>query len=254
LAFGVVGFLFAISTPLAGVRIIEIQAVLASEQELMFDLVVGAMNPNLLPINVADMDIDVFAQSKYVGTQKWWREHGNQTFSDMEKPARRKTRTERLRDYQSNADGTLHAEDDDPSVDPPPDEENPEGNQHTMLLGHVYSFDNPLSFDGSFWRRHPHFSTGAIRVRRPGNLTETGGTERWERVILHPFELVVRGTLKYKIPLGGRAYAANVRCNTTVRPEPGIDHGPSKGLDRDGRIHIWKSIQINPPSAINPPN
>jgi hypothetical protein len=238
LAFGVVGFLFAISTPLADVSIIEIQAVLASEQEVMLDLVVGAMNPNLLPINVADMSIDVFARSKYVGSEKWWREHGNGTFAEKENPIRRRSRTERLRDYQSHNGDTFHAQDDDPSDDPPPDNDDPEDDQPSMLIGRVYHFDNPLSFDGSFWRRHPHFSTGSLRFSNPGNRTEIGGRERWERVLLHPFELIVRGTLKYKIPLGGRAYAANVRSSTMVHPGHGGHSGPAKNLDKDGRIII----------------
>jgi hypothetical protein len=236
LAFGVVGFLFAISTPLADVHIVEIQAVLASEQEVMFDLVVSAMNPNLLPINVADMDIEVFAKSKYVGSDRWWREHGNGSVAERENPTRRRTRSERLQNYQSTHDDSLHAED-DPSNDPP-DDDDPEDYRPTMLIGHVYQFDNPLSFDGSFWRRHSHFSTGSMRFSHPGNQTEMGGMERWERIILHPFELIVRGTLKYKIPLGGRAYAANVRSNTTVHPNRSVDKGSLKDFERHGRIHI----------------
>jgi len=231
LAFGVVGFLFAISTPLAEVSIIEIQAVLASEQEIMFDLVVGAVNPNLLPINVGEMDLNVFVKSTWVGSEKWWREHGNQTIPRKEKSRGRKSRSERLREDQRD-DKTALAADDDLSDDLPPDYGGPEGSRKTMLLGRIDHFDNPLSFDGSFLKRHAHFSTGSLRLSKPGNRTELGGTERWERVILHPFELIVRGTLKYKIPLGGRAYAANVGSNTTVHPETGMD----AGVDRDGRI------------------
>jgi hypothetical protein len=241
LAFGVVGFLFAISTPLANVKIIEIQSLLATEQELMFDLVVGAMNPNLLPINVVDMDVMVFAKSKYVGSEKWWREHGNEGFPAKETPTLRKSRTQRLQDY---ADDALHAKD-DPSDDPPYKDE--PGENRTMLLGRVYQFDNPLSFDGSFWRRHSHYSTGSVRLSHPGNRTELGGTERWERVLLHPFEFIVRGTLKYKIPLGGRAYAANVKSNTTIHPERGIDNGGHHDrFPDDGRVHISQTIQVQP--------
>ncbi|KAF2416529.1 hypothetical protein EJ08DRAFT_673741 [Tothia fuscella] len=221
LAFGVVGFLFAISTPLADASILEIQAVLASEQEIMFDLVVEAINPNLLPINIADMDINVFAKSKYVGSAKWWREHENDTMPDREKGSRRRSRVLRLDEYP----GVGRYEDFE--------DDDPKGNRQTMLLGRVDHFDNPLTFDGSFWKRHPHFSTGSLRLSKPGNRTELGGTERWERVLLHPFELIVRGTLKYKIPLGGRAYAANVGANATVKPE---ESGVDTPIDDGGRI------------------
>ena len=79
-----------------------------------------------------------------------------------------------------------------------------------MLLGHVHQFDNPLTFDGSFWRRQAHYSTASLRLNKPGNQTELGGTERWERVLQHPFDLIVRGVLNYQIPLGGAKHKASV--------------------------------------------
>lgn len=227
LACGVVGFLFAISKPLSDVAILEIQHVLASEQELMLDLVVEATNPNLLPISISDMDVNIFAKSKYVGSEKWWRDHPNLPSSDHI--------TKRRQAYKQNS--TSETDDDvedlrffdDDRSDPFPDDGS--GNKQTMLLGHIYHFDNPLSFDGSFWRRHPHYSTASLRLNKPGNRTELGGTERWERVIEHPFELIVRGVLKYQIPLGGSKHSASVSSSTTVQPEKSID-------DPDGEFKI----------------
>lgn len=219
LACGVVGFLFAISKPLSDVAILEIQHVLASEQELMLDVVVEATNPNLLPISISDMDVNIFAKSKYVGSEKWWRDHPDLPASDHV--------TKRRQEYRKNSTAETgdETEDlrifDDDSSDPFPDDGS--GNKQTMLLGHIYHFDNPLSFDGSFWRRHPHYSTASLRLNKPGNRTELGGTERWERVIEHPFELIVRGVLKYQIPLGGSKHSASVSSSTTVQPEKGID-------------------------------
>jgi hypothetical protein len=92
-----------------------------------------------------------------------------------------------------------------------------------MLLGHVYQLDSPLTFDGSFWRRHTRYSTASLRLNKPGNQTELGGTERWERVLRHPFELIVRGVLKYQIPLGGSKHTASVSSSILVQPERGID-------------------------------
>ena len=219
LACGVVGFLFAISKPLSDVSILEIQHVLASEQELMFDVVVEATNPNLLPITISDMDVNVFAKSKYVGSEKWWREHPDLPSSDHV--------TKRRQGYKNNSTSSgddevdeLRFFDDDKS-DPFPDDGS--GNKQTMLLGHIYHFDNPLSFDGSFWRRAPHYSTASLRLNKPGNQTELGGTQRWERVIEHPFELIVRGVLKYQIPLGGSKHSASVSSTTAVQPEKGIN-------------------------------
>ena len=41
------------------------------------DLIVGAVNPNIIGVTVSDMDVSLFAKSKHVGSDKWWREHGN---------------------------------------------------------------------------------------------------------------------------------------------------------------------------------
>jgi hypothetical protein len=237
LIFGAVAFLFAISTPLANVSIIEIQAVLASEQEIMFDLVVGAMNPNLLPISVGDMDINVFAKSKYVGSEKWWREHGDEPMPPFESRRRRKNRIGTGYPGEVEEEDWRGSESDPWNPMPQPDE--PESNRQTMLLGRVDHFDNPLTFDGSFWKKHEHISTGSLRLSKPGNHTELGGSERWERVLLHPFELIVRGTLKYKIPLGGHSFAANVGNSVLVHPEEGIDL-PAK--PKDGIIKISRSL------------
>lgn len=221
LACGVVGFLFAISKPLTDVEILEIQHVLASEQELMLDLVVQATNPNLLPISITNMDVNMFAKSKYVGSEKWWRDHPNLPSSEHITKRRqeyRQTAPSNPNEDLSEAD-SLGFFDHDHS-DPFPDGD--ASNKQTMLLGHVYQFDNPLTFDGSFWRRHTRYSTASLRLNQPGNQTELGGTERWERVLQHPFELIVRGVLKYQIPLGGSKHTASVSSSTAVHPEQGI--------------------------------
>jgi hypothetical protein len=101
-----------------------------------------------------------------------------------------------------------------------------------MLLGHILKFDNPLIFDGSFWRRQPHYSTGSLRLSKPGNHTEAGGTERWERVLQHDFDLQIRGVLTYTIPLGGRTVNNPVNGITTVKGN-GDDEGDPDNSGED---------------------
>lgn len=236
LVFGIVGFLFIITTPLKAVQIYEIQSTLASETEIMFDLKVGAVNPNLLPITVSDIDLNIFAKSKYVGTEKWWRQHPDGPWADEPLPPRKMSPTE-VRRIRAASGGI--PEDFLPRHPKIPgswpgddeDEDDDETNRQTMLLGRVFNFDAPLNFDPSFLRRHVHNSTGAIRISHPGNHTELGGSERWERVVLHTFDLIVRGTLKYTIPLGGTAYVTNVGARVTVDPQVDVRPGPGEGKD-----------------------
>jgi hypothetical protein len=238
LGFGVVCFLFAMSKPLMDVTIVDIKEVIASEQEIMLDIVVSATNPNLVPITISDMDVNLFAKSKYVGSQKWWRDHGSIPDDDSHpggKPGSNATavlRKPRVRSIIGNGD-LITIEPIPPEVDP---HSNETSSKQTMLLGHVLHFDSPLLFDGSFWKREPHFSTGSLRLSKPGNQTEAGGTERWEHVLKHDFDLIIRGVLRYSIPLGGRTVSVPITGETPVDGSGGDDDetgGDPGGDDSD---------------------
>lgn len=220
LIFGAIGLLFVTTKPLYHVGVREIQNVLASEQEIMLDLLVEAINPNVIAVSVTDMDVNIFAKSKHVQSEKWWREHGPLPNPEWDSGHRRL----RPLPYPGNEDDSVHTSGfpwdwDDPSEDPANDAQ-------TMLLGRIFHFDSALSFDGSPVKRHPHFSAGELRLAKPGNKTEAGGTERWERVIQFPFELIVRGILKYSLPLSGHVRTAPIGASVVVHPDKGVDkHG-----------------------------
>ena len=83
----VVVILIMCTKPLINVHIEDIRNVLASEQEIMLDLHVHAINPNLIAIQVSDLDVNIFAKSKHVGTAAQWRAaHPNDTSSSLLPP------------------------------------------------------------------------------------------------------------------------------------------------------------------------
>jgi hypothetical protein len=235
LAFGVVCFLFAMSKPLSKISVVSLKNVIASEQELMLDIVIQAINPNLVPITVMDLDVNMFARSKYVGSEKWWREHGQpppELPDDGNKKAQAKASQLRKRDAKHRRERMAASKDlgnigiSDPIALP----KDPTKTGQTMLLGTILHFDNPLSFDGSFWRRQTQYSTGSIRLAKPGNHTEAGGTERWEHVLKHDFDLIVRGVLRYQIPLGGRTVNVPINGEVPVKGN-GIKDGDDDNED-----------------------
>ncbi|PNS17512.1 Vacuolar segregation protein 7 [Sphaceloma murrayae] len=244
---GAVGMLFMSNKALEEVRVERIQNVLASEQEIMLDLVVGAVNPNLLGVGVTEMDLNVFAKSKWVATRS---AVPSATSTPLGGTAERRRRREAKRGRPTwkeekqghddavvpgedgravhvngqpwqDKDGHWHSDDDDDSL---------EGDSQTMLLGRVFKFDQGLYFEGSPFKRHSHFSTGEFRLAKPGNKTEAGGSARWERVLGYPFELILRGVLKYQLPVSNREMSAAVRGSVIVHPE--------EGVDREGRMRI----------------
>lgn len=209
--FSSVGLVFATTKPLTNVGIREIRNVVASQEELILDLIVDAVNPNIIGVTISDMDVSIFAKSKHVGSDKWWHEHGNGTPHDNEEDWQNIEVSDVIGATGKTPDGIDEGTDpiEDPDV----------GEPRTMMLGRIYHFDSPLNFDGSFWQRRCAESIGEIRLTHPGNKTEAGGTERWEEVLQYPFELIVRGNIKYQLPLSTRDLRVTVTASYHYNPD-----------------------------------
>lgn len=230
---GVTSFVIAATKTLLDVQVVAIQNVLASEQEIMLDLNVEAVNPNIFPVTIDDTDVNIFAKSRYVGTDKFWRDHGADELKGFPRVEQSRRRWELSRIVRCHGDvecvqaavsGQPKTKRADGGVDRGTDPiSDPEGDSQTMLLGRVFHFDSPLSFDASPWNYVISTSKGQIRLPRPGNKTEEGGTERWERVLQHPFELIVRGVVKYQLPLSSRFHSASISSSVKVVPDDGQD-------------------------------
>ncbi|GAB7366665.1 hypothetical protein MBLNU230_g8648t1 [Neophaeotheca triangularis] len=266
-------FLVMSNRPMYDTRIDRIQNVLASEQEIMLDLLVGSVNPNALGIAVADMDINVFAKSGRVGGsdghQKGKRDHdicggkreSATSASQLRHKERRRLQAEASAldfspDQSSTADknpnpwqdlsGHWHSPSASDSRDDGTDPPDLEHDAQTMLLGRIFHFDTSLSFEGSPIKRHLHYSVGELRLAKPGNKTETGGSARWEKVLQEPFELIVRGVLKYGLPISGRELSAAVGASICVHPEDGVDDEGRMRLSVPNHEDDWQWIDWPP--------
>ncbi|KAF3914959.1 hypothetical protein ABW20_dc0110215 [Dactylellina cionopaga] len=217
------GFVFLTTKPLQEVKLINITDVIAAKQEMMFNMDVNALNPNILPVTISTMDVNVFIKSPYVKDKPkkdkpddghdddgdgdgWWKNvfKGNMG-AKAKRPRRPKASGKTLHTFNGVDEGT------DPINDPVQEEE-------TMLLGRIFNFDSALIFEGSPFRLEPTHAIGEVRLSKPGNKTEVGGSERWERAMLHPFDLTVRGFLRYQLPLSGRVRTATIQGTVTVHP------------------------------------
>lgn len=220
LCTGIGTFVVALNRALLDVSITGIQNVLASEAELMLDLEISATNPNLFVITVSDLDVNIFAESAYVGTAEAWRHEKSEATSGM---------SNGLRSHSSKGAIAVSSpwwwpedgvdEGTDPIDDPAP-------GVQKMLLGRILEFDSPLAFESSPLMRLPASSVGEIRLAKPGNKTEEGGTQRWERVLQHPFELIVRGVIKYQLPISSKTRSAKIGSRIKVLPDEPIETDP----------------------------
>lgn len=221
LCLGAGTFILALSRPLVEVMIKSIDNVLASEQELVLDLNVRATNPNVFTIVVSDLNVDIFAKSSFAGTSASWRAHESDPEPRLHDSRKREILARRYQrrwfDWFPAPDGV------DEGTDPIDD---PEDTQ-TMVLGRILEFDSPITFEPSPLLRQATVSQGEIRLTQPGNKTEEGGSARWERVIQHPFELIVRGALKYQLPLSSKSRSVSVRARVAVDPKGSEGAKPS---------------------------
>ncbi|TVY33732.1 hypothetical protein LOCC1_G008658 [Lachnellula occidentalis] len=195
---GAVGFMFATTQPLTEVKVLSLKNVLASEQDVIFDILVQGRNPNIVAVVVDSADLVLFAKSKYAGTDSEWWAHAPRPGDVLRRGLRKR--------------------DDDP-FDPfdPPYGNDPSTNPN-LEIGHVYELDSPLTFEGSPFHHFKSQSLGQIRIDHPGNKTTPAGSQRWGRVLQHEFELIVRGTLRYTLPLSQRVRSISVEGRVTVKP------------------------------------
>ncbi|KAG9251402.1 vacuolar segregation subunit 7-domain-containing protein, partial [Emericellopsis atlantica] len=189
---GAIGFMFATSQPMTDIEILSINNVVTSEQVLMFDLTVKAHNPNIVVVTVDQANLEIFAKSEHAGTDSdWWK-------------------------VPQNSDD-FHVLD-DPINDLPDDD----AVRPNVLLGRITEFDSPLTFEGSLFHKGTSSSSGEMQLPYPGNGT-SGGSERWERIYQDEFDLIVKGVVKYSLPLSTRVRSATVSGRTHVTPNSAND-------------------------------
>ncbi|GAB1315192.1 Vacuolar inheritance and morphology protein [Madurella fahalii] len=211
---GAIGFMFATSQPLTDIELVSMDHVVASQQELMLDLTIRAHNPNVVVVAVDAADIEVFAKSPHAGTDsEWWR-HTHP--GEIGPPPPRKI-----------GEGDIEVREAAP--------EEPD-NSPNMRLGTITGFNSALSFEGSFFHSGISYSSGEVRLKNPGNGTY-GGPERWERILEDEFQLILKGVLKYTLPLSQRVRTATITGRTTVKPnaanDPALQPNSTETTDGD---------------------
>ncbi|KAJ4155324.1 hypothetical protein LMH87_000578 [Akanthomyces muscarius] len=198
---GAIGFMFATSQPMAGIELVSIQNVVTSEQVLIFDVSVKAHNPNIVLVTVDHTDLEIFAKSDHAGTDSdWWKQPG----PGDEMQARAGGKKPKDKDGKHDDDG---------------DEED---NRPNILLGRITELDSPLMFEGSLFHQGSSTSTGEMKLQSPGNGT-AGGVKRWDLIYQNEFDLIIKGVLKYTLPLSARVRSATVSGRTTVKPNSAND-------------------------------
>ncbi|CAD6505327.1 BgTH12-00818 [Blumeria graminis f. sp. triticale] len=193
---GAIGFMYATTQPLVNLKVLSLKNIIASEQDLLFDIEARARNPNLVSVTIESTDIAVFALSKY-------------SCCDIDKrgPPIRKLasrRSNRSRNYEVNDLLEEYTE-----------------RSSIFEIGRVYSLDSPLKFEGAALFDKPEIATGQISIESPGNNTKPTVTGKWVRILHHEFDLILRGTMKYSLPLSQKIVSVTIEIRSTVQPDAG---------------------------------
>ena len=211
--------------PLASVRVRDIRNVIASEEEIVFDLHVHAINPNILAVQINNVDMKIFAKSKYVGSSRLHDgllpqlEVGAPSRGAMAPSQSSGTSTAAFHESGGIDEGT------DPIEEP--------GGGDTMLLGRVYALDSPLTFEASPTLHHVASDSGEVSLAYPGNSTADEGSDRWKIVVQHTFELIVVGQLKYTLPISSKVHIVSFgQAKTSVDPNAPVKEKTSQRIGR----------------------
>ena len=189
-----VGFVFQTSRSLENVTLHNVTNIVVSQEELIMDILVEAGNPNILPVLVGDhIAIDIFARSDH--------------FDDKPQHQRMARGLPAWPPWNPDTPSS-------PRTKPP--QNVTEGT--SILLGTIHSLEAPLSFPPtSFKREQFTIQKGQMKLVGPA-VNATDGPEKWKKCILFDFELILRGTMKYHAPVGGRERAVAVEWRGTVDP------------------------------------
>ncbi|CAO3651825.1 unnamed protein product [Cunninghamella echinulata] len=155
--------------------------VLASDKELIFDLMLKANNWNWWTIRIQQADLSIFAFSQLVPLQQQQLNNNNNNNNNNDNMVITTTKEGNKREKDDNNNTTIMTP--------------------AELLGNCQYFDQPLSFISSGFfseeneKKQLVNASTQIRIKSPG--LDASGNQRWSRMIRYPYGLVNRGVIKY---------------------------------------------------------
>ncbi|KAK4926015.1 hypothetical protein LTR28_012193, partial [Elasticomyces elasticus] len=63
-------------------------------------------------------------------------------------------------------------------------------------------------------------------------------------VLQYPFELIIRGVLKYSLPISSRGRTAAIGASVLVHPEDGIDSAGRMRTEAPDRSEEWQWVEF----------
>ncbi|GMM37351.1 Vac7 protein [Saccharomycopsis crataegensis] len=214
------GFFLASTKDLADVSIVDMNHLLVSTDELIFDIECDGINPGFTTIVLEDVDLDLFVKTRYLENDDddddndgYDRLFHYQTFfigniKGLEYPM----------NFPSNMfdKKKVHATSSIRLIDPGKNNSDPTYNDGLQ--------SNPEQID----------TTKQLDILNSEHLTFSSETptsrqKMWKVAIKYPFELIVRGKFNYKLPFGNSRKAIAVHKSISADPAQNFEHVAIEG-------------------------
>ncbi|KAL6948705.1 hypothetical protein ACO0QE_001178 [Hanseniaspora vineae] len=150
------GFFLASNKDLQSFDLSKIDNILSTNDELLFDIVAVALNAGLFTISISDVELDIFAESKYTASTPDEDDDDNGESSNISSQSF--TSWETANALSKSMDNHKKSLYDDADSEP----------WETILLGTVYNLEEPLEFRGTFFKRDFDISGSSVKLRNPG--------------------------------------------------------------------------------------
>lgn len=177
------GFFIATTKDLSNVTITEVQNPIVSQDELIFNILVEAINPGWFTIGIKDVELDIFARSGYLPSDPI-------NIGELSEVSELSNQVE------------------------------------TVLLGTITQLETEMTFQGVIFNRDLIQQVGEIKLLLPGkNITDVATNDtlpdnsaKWQTISKNPFDLIIRGTLKYSLPLSKNMKSVAVTKTSYIDP------------------------------------
>ncbi|KAL6944449.1 hypothetical protein ACO0RG_001186 [Hanseniaspora osmophila] len=149
------GFFLASNKDLQSFDLSKIDNILSTNDELLFDIIAVALNAGLFTISISDVELDIFAESKYTSSIP---DDDNDGGENLNVPSKAFPSWTTASALDKNMNKYKERAYDDVDSEP----------WETILLGTVYSLEEPLQFRGTFFKRDFDISGSSIKLKNPG--------------------------------------------------------------------------------------
>ncbi|GMM47928.1 Vac7 protein [Pichia kluyveri] len=219
------GFVLATNTELQDLEVVDVNNMLVSQEEIVFDMVFSAFNPGLISITVDNTQLDIFAKTQYVyssdGPEGQYETILLGSIETLDIPLyfqggflnrRKDDSTTQLKiinpcsnkgnddddDDNDGGDGGDHNGDDDNDKKKKKKKGNGNGNGK--------SESESKSKD-----KHEELVNNSFGKFSPPD-------ERWLNISRHPFDLIIRGVMMYRLPFSSENHTISISYTAYVDP------------------------------------